>query len=63
MIYSMTELNEMKAKLDKSLTDMDKLQVRTTGANLRQKALIVEAITWVSREIENTLVRDTMEGK
>tara|TARA_B110000285_G_scaffold121513_1_gene137392 strand:- start:1372 stop:1551 length:180 start_codon:yes stop_codon:yes gene_type:complete len=59
----MTELNEMKAKLDKSLTDMDKLQVRTTGANLRQKALIVEAITWVSREIENTLVRDTMEGK
>lgn len=63
MLYSMTELNEMKAKLDKSLTDMDKLQVRTTGANLRQKALIVEAITWVSREIENTLVRDTMEGK
>ena len=61
MIYSMTELNEMKAKLDKSLTDMDKLQVRTTGANLRQKALIVEAITWVSREIENTLVRDTRE--
>ena len=63
MIYSMTELNEMKAKLDKSLTDMDKLQVRTTGANLRQKALIIEAITWVSREIENTLVRDAMEGK